>query len=71
VSADYCPTTGKISYSRRGAGEAARAFFVRKADGQKLYPYRCKRCLRWHIGRTEPTTMRRRQERDWRRTGSE
>jgi hypothetical protein len=67
VSARFCVRTGKVCYSRRDAGLAARAFAERKRDSQKLYPYKCRHCLDFHVGRTDPVAMRRRQERDERR----
>lgn len=46
-----CVTTGKIQYaSSYNAKCAARS--MREKTGDKLTPYVCKHCQRWHIGHT-------------------
>lgn len=70
MSNTYCPRTGKVGYTRHGASATILAMFGKKRkNDDRLYPYRCRFCGAWHVGRTDPTSWRRRVERDKRGAG--
>ena len=70
MSVCFCSQSGKVCYTRHAAGLAILAILGKeKRNTHKMFPYRCRFCREWHIGRTDPVAMRRRQERDKRRVG--